>query len=330
MVHAWLDTSQLPVEHRFEAWTELATKAHVPTIVDSSHRANFMARIDSLELGIMRLSRLSHPPLRARGTAAVRPFPDVLLLSHVTQGRMMARSPDRVLIAQAGSIVVIDPSRPSTVVNPVDMNHTVLQIETAALGLTPAQIAALSAFPMTADRSVGGLVAHILDDLLRNGDQYPPAVVVQLTSTLIDLLGTAARTPGRTETVAPASLPERSRLLHIYAFMRQRLADPGLTPQMVAAAHAISLRQLNRILEEDGQSPSDWIRRQRLGRCRRDLLDLTMASVPVAAIGSRWGFADPVTFNRAFRREFGLPPGEYRRRFGSNGAGQPDRARHLP
>jgi transcriptional regulator GlxA family with amidase domain len=103
--------------------------------------------------------------------------------------------------------------------------------------------------------------------------------------------------------------------------MRQRLADPGLTPHVVAAAHAISLRQLNRILEEDGQSPSDWIRRQRLGRCRRDLLDPDLAALPVAAIGSRWGFADPVTFNRAFRREFGLPPGEYRRRFVIDGAG---------
>ena len=34
----------------------------------------------------------------------------------------------------------------------------------------------------------------------------------------------------------------------------------------------------------------------------------------IVSIGARWGFPDPVTFNRAFRREYGLPPGEYRRR----------------
>jgi AraC-like DNA-binding protein len=316
-----LDTTELPAEDRFAAWTELAMQAHGPTLVDSTHRANFVARIDSQELGIVRVSRLSHPPLRAHGSpAAGTSFPDVLLLTHVQRGRMSERSPDRMVTAQAGSIMVIETNRPSTVVNPVDVTHTVLQIPTAALGLTLAQMRALSSAPMNAGESIGGLLAHIMEDLLRNGDHYDPAVVVQLTSTMLDLLGTAARTPGRTATMPPRSLPETSRLLHIYSFIRQRLADPGLTPRVVAAAHAVSLRQLNRILEDDGQSPSDWIRRERLGRCRRDLLDPTLASVPVTAIGARWGFADPVTFNRAFRREFGMPPGEYRRRFAMDGA----------
>jgi len=212
--------------------------------------------------------------------------------------------------------MVLDTRWPSTVVNPVAVAHNVLQLPAAALGLTLGQVGALVSAPMSASDPVGGLIAHILADLLRSGERYEPAVLAQLTSTLIDLLGTAARWPGHTATLSPRALPERSRLLQIYTFMHQRLADPGLTPEVVAAAHAMSLRQLNRILEEDGESPARWIRRQRLDRCRRDLLDPELADRPVAAIGARWGFADPATFNRAFQRQFGLPPGEYRRRFG--------------
>lgn len=316
MAHAWLDTADLPVEHRFDAWAELAKMAHGPTSIDTSHRANFVARIDAYEFGIMRLSRLSHPPLRAHGApTAGSTFPDVVMLTHVNRGSMTERSPARAVTARAGSIIVIDVGRPSTVINPEPVTHTVLQLPTEALGLTLAQIRALSSVPMAAGDPIGALITHILADLLSDGEQYEPAVMVQLTSTLLDLIGTAARIPGQTATMAPRSLPERSRLLQIYAFMRQRLADPLLTPQVVAAANAISVRQLNRILEDDGQSPADWIRRQRLDRCRRDLLDPALVSRPVGTIGARWGFADPATFNRAFQRQFGMPPGEYRRRF---------------
>jgi len=316
MVHAYLDTTDLPVEHRFDAWTELATKAHVPTVVDSSHRANFVARIDSHELGIMRLSRLSQPPLRAQPPARSLRLPaEAVLITHVNHGRMTMSGPERVITADAGSIVVIDPFRPIVVANPVDTTHTVLQLPVEGLGLSRAQFDALSATAMSTRESLGGVLAHIADDLVQHCHSHEPAVVAQLTSTVIDLLGTAARLALRGETATATQMPARSRLLQIYAFMRQRLTDPGLTPEVVAAAHAISVRQLSRILEEDGESATGWIRRQRLDRCRRDLLDPALAARTVAAIGARWGFADPVTFNRAFRREFGMPPGEYRRRF---------------
>jgi AraC-like DNA-binding protein len=317
MAHVRLDTADLPVEHRFDAWTEFTTKAHGPVLIESPHHANFVARMDAYELGLLRVSHLSHPPLHARGApTGTGSFPEVVMLTHVIQGTMTERSPARTLTAEAGSLLVLDTRRPSTVVNPVAVTHSVLQIPATALGLTLRQVTALVSAPMSASDPVGGLIARILADLLRSGEEHEPAAVFALTSTLIDLLGTAARWPGQTATLAPRALPERSRLLQIYAFMRQRLADPGLTPQAVAAAHGLSLRQLNRILEEDGESPARWIRRQRLDRCRRDLLDPELADRPVAAIGARWGFSDPATFTRAFQRQFGLPPGEYRRRFG--------------
>ncbi|MBX6723196.1 MAG: hypothetical protein IRY92_08160, partial [Dactylosporangium sp.] len=243
MAHVRLDTTDLPAEHRFDAWTEFAVKAHGPIYFDSSHHADFVARIDAHELGILRLSRLSHPPLRARG--APRPeYPDLLELCHVTAGSLTERNPIRTVTAPAGSIMILEPWQPSTVVSSVDVTHTVMQLPVEALGLTRAQLRALSSAVMAAGDPIGGLIAHILADLLRAGEQYEPAIVVQLTSTLIDLLGTAARRTGRTATLAPHALPERSRLLQIYAFMRQRLADPRLTPEVVAAAHGISLRQL--------------------------------------------------------------------------------------
>ncbi|MEU5593368.1 helix-turn-helix domain-containing protein [Streptomyces sp. NPDC020298] len=92
----------------------------------------------------------------------------------------------------------------------------------------------------------------------------------------------------------------------------QRLADPGLSPEGIAAAHRISRRYLYKLLAEQGHTVSGWIREQRLARCRRDLADPALDHLPVGAIGGRWGFADPAHFSHAFKAAYGLSPREAR------------------
>jgi len=98
--------------------------------------------------------------------------------------------------------------------------------------------------------------------------------------------------------------------------MLENLADPSLTLARVARTHGMSLRQLDRLFQSVGTTPAAWLRDQRLDRCRRDLVDPAHSGTPAAAIGARWGFIDPTTFNRAFHRAYGSPPGEYRRHHG--------------
>ena len=92
-----------------------------------------------------------------------------------------------------------------------------------------------------------------------------------------------------------------------------RLADPGLSPDMVATAHHVSPRYLYKLFEGEETGVAGWIRERRLERCRRDLLDPALSELPVSAIAFRWGFADAAHFTRVFRTAYGHPPGEYRR-----------------
>lgn len=317
MVAARLHTTQLPVEHRFAAWTELATRAHVPTLVDSRHRSDFVASIESHTLGSVQLSNLLHPPLRAKRTPAMARSgdPDVLLVTHILGGGLTRYGEGGgETSAGPGTILAIDPNQPATIINASEIRYQVLQLPMSLLGLRRPQVEGLLAGPLATSHGIGGVLAYVLTDLGRNADSYEPAVVAQLTATAVDLLATAARVAHGDREPAMMSMAEHTRRVQIYAFMACHLADPGLTPDAVAAAHGISVRQLNRILQADGVSPADWIRRQRLQRCRRDLVDPSLSGRSAAAIGAAWGFADPVTFNRAFRREYAMPPGEYRRR----------------
>jgi AraC-like DNA-binding protein len=317
MVAARLRTTDLPVEDRFAVWSEMATKAHISTLVESSHRSDFVASIDAHDFGVLKISQLTHPPLHARRTPAIvrHEDPDILLIAHVTAGRLVHYGRRHTVTASAGSFLLVDTSLPGSVINEVTVNDTILQFPTSMLGLNRAQVAALVARPLPTDNGIGGLLAYIINDLIAHGSGYEPVVVAQLNATIVDLLGAAARVAADGPTTTPACLPDSTRLLQIYAFIRHNLADSRLTPGSVALAQGMSLRQLNRLLHEDGSSPAEWIRRQRLIRCRRDLIDPALAGELVTDIGARWGLPDPVTFSRAFKREYGMPPGEYRRRF---------------
>ncbi len=74
----------------------------------------------------------------------------------------------------------------------------------------------------------------------------------------------------------------------------------------------ISARYLYKLFETQQTTVADWIRRRRLERCRRDLLDPALTARPVSAIAARWGLPNPVHFSRLFRAAYHAPPGEYR------------------
>jgi AraC-like DNA-binding protein len=117
----------------------------------------------------------------------------------------------------------------------------------------------------------------------------------------------------------------RTLLLRIQNFIEKNLADPELTPAMIARSNLISVSYLHRLYSEQGQSVAAWTRARRLEHCRRDLTDPALAGTPVHAIGRRWGFVRASDFTRVFRTAYGMPPGQFRRLI-SEGAVSPDAA----
>ncbi|MDI6025931.1 helix-turn-helix domain-containing protein [Corticibacterium sp. UT-5YL-CI-8] len=89
-----------------------------------------------------------------------------------------------------------------------------------------------------------------------------------------------------------------------------RLADRDLTPDNICQELGISRSRLYRIFEPVG-GVSDYIRRQRLLKTRDALGDSTDGS-PISSIAERWGFMDPSTYSRTFKKEFGISPKDAR------------------
>jgi len=125
--------------------------------------------------------------------------------------------------------------------------------------------------------------------------------------TLRDLAGTMIRSSLSGARVMPST--HGGMLATVRSFMRDLLHDPDLDVAGIAEAHYISRRHLYELFEPFAETPGEHLRRLRLGRAATLLAD---GAQPIARVAESVGFADPTTFTRAFHREFGMLPSEYR------------------
>ena len=132
--------------------------------------------------------------------------------------------------------------------------------------------------------------------MVRHLDDSDVAANIRLSTAVMDVIGAALAAPSDRSSALPPESRSTTLLLSIKAFIERELPNPALTPSGIAAEHHISVRYLQKLFEAQGETVTGWIRRRRLERSRRDLLDPRLRARPVAAIGARWGFADATHF----------------------------------
>jgi len=149
-----------------------------------------------------------------------------------------------------------------------------------------------------------------------------PAGVEAAHSTLIELTKAVAR--GRFDDVEPRLAPALTQAAKNLA--DRRLADPELSPAMLARELNVSVRTLHRAFATVGEQVATYIRHRRLQEAR---LALTAPSgrLSISELAAHWQFADGSHFTRAFKKHFGQTPTEYAR---STGAVSSSPNRHPP
>ncbi|MCZ2828114.1 helix-turn-helix domain-containing protein [Modestobacter sp. VKM Ac-2986] len=185
-----------------------------------------------------------------------------------------------------------------------------LQIPVARLGL-PVDVVR-RALPLARRSPLHGLVSAHLEQVTLNAEELVGEPMVQaLASATVDLtraLLASADDAGRTAQDAAAE----TLLSQVRAYVRQHLTDPGLDAGRVAAALAVSVRQLYRVCAAAGFSLEQWVIEQRLEGARAELADPGSRSRPIAVVARRWGFTDASYFSRRFRAAYGVAPREWR------------------
>lgn len=107
--------------------------------------------------------------------------------------------------------------------------------------------------------------------------------------------------------------PRDERILTVLEYLHRHFAENPSTARVAATVFMSASRLQHLFRTECGIGIGEYLLRLRLRRARRFLLS---ADWPVSRVAERSGFACQSYFTAMFRREFGLPPLRYRRKFG--------------
>lgn len=310
MTTVWRADDQPPAA-RMEYISHAVADSLVPFELRPEDRTGFRCEIRTADIGVLRFVDIRAPDSEAvRGVRLIRRSDPELCTLHVQlRGHPVVEQGDRQAVVHPGDLAFVDLSRPSRVAGSAHRQVSVM-FPRALLPLSRGDTRNLAGVRVPGRRGCAALVAGLVRQIADSLDEYAGAV--RIGAAVLDLTtATLAAWTGR-DALAPAQ-QRHVLMLRIEAFIEQHLADPNLTPGLIAAAHHVSPRYLYRLFEPQATSVAGLIRARRLEHCRRDLIDPANIGVPVSAIGSRWGLLDPAQFSRAFRAEYGVPPGEYRR-----------------
>jgi AraC-like DNA-binding protein len=244
-----------------------------------------------------------------------RSDPEMYKVDFLVEGQGVIEQNGRQAALVAGDFSLVNLSRPASWA--MDGVRVVgVLFPRSMLPLRGNELDRVTAVRIPGDRGTGALVSSLARQLVRHLDDYEATDGARLGTAVLDLLTAGLATRLDRPEHVPDNTRQRALLTRIRAFIEARLYDPELSPRTIADAHYISVRYLHKLFEAEQATVAEWIRRRRLERCRRDLLDPALRAEPVGAIGMRWGFRDAGHFSRVFRDAFDVPPAEFRSRSG--------------
>ncbi len=307
-----ISTSGLAAQHRSRHWHEAIAQAYFPLDLEFRRPESFGGELEEWALGDVSLSRLRSEPLRYRR------------LSHHLRGEreecFLVTVPVKaeVFFTQAGKEVhcppgglLIERSHEPYVFSHDDAADLwVLKISHQALSGRVGRPDRFCSMRFDATAGSGSLLRDMLDLLPRRLETMSPELCATVGRQLVDLVALSLKEDERTLTAAGSSV-RAAHVLRIEAFVRDRLGDPDLDPERIAAACQISTRYLHELFRHTGRTIAGWIRDLRLDRCRAELGD-PLRRRTIAEIAYRAGFSDQAQFSRLFRARFGASPRDYR------------------
>ncbi|WP_423834619.1 helix-turn-helix domain-containing protein [Streptomyces manipurensis] len=305
-------TPPLSPSERADHWHHLVSGTFVPLDVVLHEPVPPAWNISSERLGPLRISVVEAGPQtvsRSRRRIS-QGGGEYLTVTLQQRGTARLTQDGRQALVGPGSFTCSDAGRPFLREQPDDFRFTAFRVPKAGLGVTDAELRAVTGTLFSGSAGTSGLVAGYLAGLAERAAGFDADTAHRLALTTTDLLTLLVRErQGAPDPQAPETA--RAMLARVQDHVLRHLGDRGLSPERIAAEHHISVRYLHKLFQAEGTTVGRWIRRERLERCRRELARPRGSAPSVSAVAQRWGFVSPSHFSRAFRDAYGMSPREW-------------------
>lgn len=259
--------------------------------------------------GDQALAELHVHPQRWRRTAAhVRAGGgSVACTITVLTGRLRIRQDGREVELDELATSVVDGARPFVIDVAQTSRIIALVVDRDMFARRCAPLGESAAMPPT-NRATSDPVAAFLAHLPAALD-HPELTTIEsqrLGSRALDLLQLVF-TPSN-----PATNVRDEHLTAAKTFIDEHVKDPDLSPRMIAAGTAISIRYLHELFRSTGETVRQRIIRRRLDHAHADLVDPRRSAASISTIAVDNGFKTAAHFSRCFADLYGRTPSDVR------------------
>lgn len=296
-----------------DAFQHAVNSSFVPLRIRAASGGAFAGAVSSMSAGDVAFTEVAATPQQVDRTLDTIECggSGYYKVSLLLAGSSILIQDGREITMQPGDLAFYDTSRPYSLLFDNDFRNLIMMFPKNRIEF-PAQVSdSLTAVSLGMEHGLARVITNFITQAVPQLTHLPEPARARLAHTSLDLMNTMLSAILDTGTEHQGR--HTSLLQGIFSYMNANLASPKLSPGSIAEANFISVRHLHSLFRDEGTTVSRWIKEHRLERCRADLLDPAYAHLTIASIASRWGFADPGHFSRAFRSAYGLSPRELRR-----------------
>lgn len=315
-------TSANSLGHSFDEWEDQICRTFVPLQArhpDGSPNA-FRGRVASATLGAVTMAEVSasHAVVERTPRLIRQDDPELYKFGLQVSGTCVIEQDERQACLDPGDFAIYDTSRPYRISFGDDFRMTVAMFPRNLIQLPHTHMAEITAVRLAGDQGLASLLTPLMRGLTAAVADAGGVIASHLGDAVVDLVTAAFAQQLALALPEDAPAGQRALVAQVYRFIDHHLHDPELNSRTIAAAHFVSIRQLQKVFEAEGESVTTIVRTRRLERCRRDLADPALRDQAIASIGARWGFIDAAHFSRLFRSTYAASPREYRARLTSD------------
>jgi AraC family transcriptional activator of tynA and feaB len=268
--------------------------------------------IKAVPFGEMKLSLASLP--RAEISNVARPSsktPDHPYNIYVSNRRHKVVTNSHSVILEPGDVMVADSAMAATMITNEPYTTIGLTVPSKVFRTYLPEPERAVGVRFSGKSGLSKIVSYLLLTMWEyaEGDNFEK-VGTELAHNLLGILSTCCQVHGdRPEAYSTNSVAKREAIKRV---IQQNLHKPDLCVAEIAKLCDLSVRYVQRLFSEDEHTASEYIRRQRLEGCKKQLADPAWLHHSITEIAFNWGFNSSAHFARVFKAQCGINAREFR------------------